>query len=69
MLVGHMFEELDREYSHSDAIMSTVARESENGRLFKLLSKLGMVSQRIFWRVASSYSPSASRSLRDAHDY
>ncbi len=49
-----LFNEMDYLHSYNDMLYSELAKETENGRLFKLLSKLGFINERPEYDILTS---------------
>ena len=46
MISGHVLASLERSHRERDQLESQLQRELENGRLFRLLAKLGVITER-----------------------
>eukprot|EP01121_Diplochlamys_sp_Union-15-3_P019280 TRINITY_DN7234_c0_g1_i1.p1 TRINITY_DN7234_c0_g1~~TRINITY_DN7234_c0_g1_i1.p1 ORF type:complete len:418 (+),score=29.75 TRINITY_DN7234_c0_g1_i1:173-1426(+) len=55
--------QIDSLYSYSDMLESELAKELENGRLFRLLAKLGFINERPEYDISSSWSETGDRYL------
>lgn len=45
-VTGKLLTEMDYLHSYSDMLYSELSKEVENGRLFKLMAKLGFINER-----------------------
>jgi PAB-dependent poly(A)-specific ribonuclease subunit 3 len=69
-LAPQLTAELDSLYDHSDAMDELLAREFENGRLLRILTKLGFVNERPAFDNDSSWSETGDRySLKLFRDF
>ena len=46
MIGGRVYSSLERSYKELDLLEGELSKEVQNGRLFKLLAKLGTVTER-----------------------
>jgi PAB-dependent poly(A)-specific ribonuclease subunit 3 len=46
IIAGHVDDELRGSFDHSDLLEGELARELENGRLFRLMAKFGFINER-----------------------
>eukprot|EP01125_Pyxidicula_operculata_P020897 TRINITY_DN785_c0_g1_i2.p1 TRINITY_DN785_c0_g1~~TRINITY_DN785_c0_g1_i2.p1 ORF type:complete len:486 (+),score=70.32 TRINITY_DN785_c0_g1_i2:626-2083(+) len=60
---GRMLDQLDRLYCYNDGLESELSKEIENGRLFRLLSKLGFINERPEYNMSMNWSETGDRYL------
>ncbi len=46
MIGGRVYSSLERSHLHQDMLEEELIREMQNGRLFRLLAKLGVITER-----------------------
>ncbi len=46
MIGGRVYSSLERAHHHQDLLEEELTKELENGRLFRLLAKLGVITER-----------------------
>ena len=63
LLAPQMLAELDSAYDHADALDSLLAREADNGRVLRLLVKLGFVNERPSHEGDPSWAETGDRYL------
>lgn len=63
LLAPQMLAELDSAYDHADALDSLLAREADNGRLLRLLLKLGYINERPDHEGDASWAETGERYL------
>ena len=60
-LAPQLLAELDSQYDHADAMEALLAREADNGRLLRLLVKLGFVNERAALEGDPAWSETGDR--------
>ncbi|XP_015795746.1 PAN2-PAN3 deadenylation complex subunit pan3 [Tetranychus urticae] len=63
MIGGRFYAQLDTVYSRYDVIENQLAKEIDNGRLFRLLCKLGTINERPEYRMDPQWSETGDRYL------
>ncbi|KAL2653446.1 hypothetical protein R1flu_021574 [Riccia fluitans] len=63
VLTEHMFGEIESLHLQNDELMSELSKETENGRLLRILIKLGMTNERPEDGIEAGWSESGDRSL------
>jgi len=63
LLSGRLIAHIDRLNSYSDTLESELGKEIENGRLFRLVAKLGFINERPEHDMASQWSETEDRYL------
>jgi len=63
MLAPRISRELEHLHNHTDALERNLARECENGRLFRLVAKLGFINERPEFEMNASWSETGDRYL------
>eukprot|EP01122_Echinamoeba_exundans_P014171 TRINITY_DN6365_c0_g1_i1.p1 TRINITY_DN6365_c0_g1~~TRINITY_DN6365_c0_g1_i1.p1 ORF type:complete len:670 (+),score=153.29 TRINITY_DN6365_c0_g1_i1:180-2189(+) len=62
-LSSRVFSHIDKLYSYNDSLESEMAKEIENGRLVRLLIKLGFVNERPEYDMSAGWSETGDRYL------
>uniref|UniRef100_A0A7S0RCI7 Pan3 C-terminal knob domain-containing protein n=1 Tax=Pyramimonas obovata TaxID=1411642 RepID=A0A7S0RCI7_9CHLO len=63
LLAEHMWRELDAAHSYNDVLQHDLSLELENGRLMRLMVKLGMICERMDQATDPSWSETGDRYL------
>lgn len=63
MLAPRLLGHIDRLYTHSDFLEGEIAKEVENGRLFRLMVKLGFINERPEFDMSGNWSETGDRYL------
>ena len=63
LLAPQLLAELDGMYDHADAMDNLLAREADNGRMFRLLVKLGLINERPHYEGDPAWSDTGDRYL------
>ncbi|XP_074596840.1 poly(A) specific ribonuclease subunit PAN3 [Brevipalpus obovatus] len=63
MIGGRFYAQLDMVYQRYDLVESQLAKELDNGRLFRLLTKLGTINERPEFRMDPQWSETGDRYL------
>eukprot|EP01134_Creolimax_fragrantissima_P008087 CFRG8087T1 len=63
MIGARFYTELENEQTYTDILETELSRELENGRLFRLISKLGFVNERPEYNMDPSWAETGDRYL------
>eukprot|EP01128_Nolandella_sp_AFSM9_P003680 TRINITY_DN1608_c0_g1_i1.p2 TRINITY_DN1608_c0_g1~~TRINITY_DN1608_c0_g1_i1.p2 ORF type:complete len:206 (-),score=33.05 TRINITY_DN1608_c0_g1_i1:6-623(-) len=61
LISTHFIEQCDRLYAYNDMLQAELAKEAENGRLFRLLAKMGYINERPSYDNSPSWSETGDR--------
>mmetsp|Transcript_10179 Transcript_10179/g.25523 ORF Transcript_10179/g.25523 Transcript_10179/m.25523 type:complete len:896 (-) Transcript_10179:15-2702(-) len=63
LLSARVMQEMDHLHSYTDSLENELSKEMDNGRLFRLISKLGFVNERPEFEMDPSWSETGDRYL------
>jgi len=63
MIAPHMLQEVQHLHNYSDLLESDLSKELENGRLFRLMVKLGFINERPEYDMDPSWAETGDRYL------